>query len=95
MFLSCSERLAKEREITEDRVDKRLEILKNLVGKSVSECASVSCDKETTRVSLIQITGHNIRSGRKYNFTTNILTCSCLNSMITLVLISLFSITGG
>uniref|UniRef100_A0A4W5MAJ6 Kinesin family member 20Bb n=1 Tax=Hucho hucho TaxID=62062 RepID=A0A4W5MAJ6_9TELE len=35
-----NERLAKEREITEDRVDKRLEILKNLVGKSVSECAS-------------------------------------------------------
>ncbi|XP_020310170.2 kinesin-like protein KIF20A isoform X2 [Oncorhynchus kisutch] len=44
-----NERLAKEREITEDRVDKRLEILKNLVGKSVSECASVSCDKETTK----------------------------------------------
>ncbi|KAM9561505.1 LOW QUALITY PROTEIN: kinesin-like protein KIF20B [Salvelinus alpinus] len=44
-----NERLAKEREITEDRVDKRLEILKNLVGKSVSEYASVSCDKETTK----------------------------------------------
>uniref|UniRef100_A0A4W5M8T3 Kinesin family member 20Bb n=1 Tax=Hucho hucho TaxID=62062 RepID=A0A4W5M8T3_9TELE len=44
-----NERLAKEREITEDRVDKRLEILKNLVGKSVSECASVSGDKETTK----------------------------------------------
>uniref|UniRef100_A0A673ZT29 Kinesin family member 20Bb n=1 Tax=Salmo trutta TaxID=8032 RepID=A0A673ZT29_SALTR len=35
-----NERLVKEREITEDRVDKRLEILKNLVCKSVSECAS-------------------------------------------------------
>ncbi|XP_014013775.1 kinesin-like protein KIF20B isoform X2 [Salmo salar] len=44
-----NERLAKEREITEDRVDKRLEILKNLVGKSVSECASVTGDKETTK----------------------------------------------
>ncbi|XP_029561201.1 kinesin-like protein KIF20B isoform X2 [Salmo trutta] len=44
-----NERLVKEREITEDRVDKRLEILKNLVCKSVSECASVTGDKETTK----------------------------------------------
>ncbi|CAB1311911.1 unnamed protein product [Coregonus sp. 'balchen'] len=43
------ERLAKEREITEDRVDKRLEILKNLVGKSVGERARVTGDNETTK----------------------------------------------
>ncbi|KAL0984139.1 hypothetical protein UPYG_G00137610 [Umbra pygmaea] len=41
-----NERLAREREIIEERADKRLEILKNLVSKSVSECATVSGDQD-------------------------------------------------
>ncbi|KAM6951596.1 LOW QUALITY PROTEIN: uncharacterized protein kif20bb [Aplochiton taeniatus] len=52
-----SERLVKEREIMEERADKRLEILKNLVNKSVTECTNVSTDQDTSKedkVSLLE-----------------------------------------
>ncbi|CAB1338071.1 unnamed protein product [Coregonus sp. 'balchen'] len=50
-----NERLAKEREIIEDRAEKRLEILKNLVSKSVSECASVTGDEEMTKEDKVEL----------------------------------------
>ncbi|XP_062331297.1 kinesin-like protein KIF20B isoform X3 [Osmerus eperlanus] len=52
-----NERLLKEREIMEERSDKRLEILRSLVSKSVSECSSVTSDLDTTKedkVSLLE-----------------------------------------
>ncbi|KAJ7987733.1 hypothetical protein DPEC_G00329550 [Dallia pectoralis] len=42
MECDYNERLSKEREIIEDRAEKRLEILKSLVCKSIGECANVS-----------------------------------------------------
>lgn len=50
-FFQCfSERLQREKEIVEERAERRLEILKNLVNRTVGEIAAVSSDENAAKV---------------------------------------------
>lgn len=49
-FQCFSERLQREKEIVEERAERRLEILKNLVNRTIGEMATVSTDENAAKV---------------------------------------------
>lgn len=49
-FCLSSERLQREKEIAEERAERRLEILKNLVNKNGTEMATVDPAEDGTKV---------------------------------------------
>lgn len=50
-FFQCfSERLQREKEIVEERAERRLEILKNLVNRTIGEMAALSTDENAEKV---------------------------------------------
>lgn len=50
VFECFSERLQREKEIVEERAERRLEILKNLVNRTIGEMATVSTDENAAKV---------------------------------------------
>lgn len=50
IFQCFSERLQREKEIVEERAERRMEILKNLVNRTVEEMDAVSTDENAAKV---------------------------------------------
>jgi len=51
IFQCFSERLQREKELVEERAERRLEILKNLVNRTVEEMDAVNTDENAAKVS--------------------------------------------